>query len=73
MFTVGYKRTDFKSWIAQFAFHIALMPFEKLWIQLFSHSLSLFPPLSLSIYGLIIRQIELFNVSMTTSLVERKL
>ena len=54
------QRPEFKSWMRVFAFHIALVPLENGWIQLFSLQLW-------------VGQTGLLNLGMTTSPGEGKL
>ena len=57
------QRHEFKSWTRLIAFHIALIPLGKVWIQLIS-----LPP-----YGSIVGQTRFFSLGEATSLGEGKL
>ena len=58
------RRHEFKTWTRLIAFHIALIPLGKVWIQLFS------PPLAM---GKIVGQTGFFSLGEATSLGEGKL
>ena len=58
----GTQRHEFKSWTRLIAFHIALIPLGKVWIQY-----------SPSSYGLIVGQTGFFSLGEATSLGEGKL